>query len=47
MQAGFLNAMILGLLLVLTVLILLFKDVIQPSPSCSPCRLPSAVWRWA
>jgi multidrug efflux pump subunit AcrB len=30
MQAGFLNAMILGLLLVLTVLILLFKDVIQP-----------------
>ncbi|TPP11812.1 efflux RND transporter permease subunit [Rhizobium glycinendophyticum] len=30
MQQGFLNAMILGLLLVLTVLILLFKDVIQP-----------------
>ncbi|KPF46448.1 efflux RND transporter permease subunit [Rhizobium sp. AAP43] len=30
MQQGFVNAMILGLLLVLTVLILLFKDVIQP-----------------
>jgi len=30
MQQSFVNAMILGLLLVLTVLILLFKDVIQP-----------------
>ncbi|MGF9564887.1 efflux RND transporter permease subunit [Neorhizobium sp. JUb45] len=30
MQAGFGNAMLLGLLLVLVVLILLFKDVIQP-----------------
>ncbi|RCW28056.1 multidrug efflux pump subunit AcrB [Ciceribacter lividus] len=30
MQQSFLNAMLLGLLLVLTVLILLFKDVIQP-----------------
>jgi multidrug efflux pump subunit AcrB len=30
MQQSFLNAMILGLLLVLTVLILLFKNVIQP-----------------
>jgi hydrophobe/amphiphile efflux-1 (HAE1) family protein len=30
MQAGFVNAMLLGLLLVLVVLILLFKDVIQP-----------------
>lgn len=30
MQAGFTNAMLLGLLLVLVVLILLFKDVIQP-----------------
>ncbi|KJF66208.1 efflux RND transporter permease subunit [Rhizobium nepotum] len=30
MQQGFVNAMLLGLLLVLVVLILLFKDVIQP-----------------
>ena len=30
MQQSFLNAMLLGVLLVLTVLILLFKDVIQP-----------------
>ncbi|PZU84528.1 MAG: ABC transporter permease [Shinella sp.] len=30
MQQSFVNAMLLGLLLVLTVLILLFKDVIQP-----------------
>lgn len=30
MTASFINAMVLGLLLVLTVLILLFKDVIQP-----------------
>jgi multidrug efflux pump subunit AcrB len=30
MQQGFINAMLLGLLLVLTVLVLLFKDVIQP-----------------
>jgi multidrug efflux pump subunit AcrB len=30
MQASFVNAMLLGLLLVLVVLILLFKDVIQP-----------------
>ncbi|GEO85586.1 MULTISPECIES: efflux RND transporter permease subunit [Alphaproteobacteria] len=30
MQESFINAMLLGLLLVLTVLILLFKDVIQP-----------------
>ncbi len=30
MQESFVNAMLLGLLLVLTVLILLFKDVIQP-----------------
>ncbi|MDQ0457163.1 efflux RND transporter permease subunit [Rhizobium paknamense] len=30
MQESFVNAMILGLMLVLTVLILLFKDVIQP-----------------
>ncbi|MGO4436602.1 efflux RND transporter permease subunit [Rhizobium sp. RAF56] len=30
MQQSFLNAMLLGLLLVLTVLVLLFKDVIQP-----------------
>ncbi|WP_299866315.1 efflux RND transporter permease subunit [uncultured Hoeflea sp.] len=30
LMASFLNAMIMGLLLVLTVLILLFKDVIQP-----------------
>ncbi|MBB4952696.1 multidrug efflux pump subunit AcrB [Agrobacterium vitis] len=30
MTASFINAMLLGLLLVLTVLILLFKDVIQP-----------------
>lgn len=30
MQQGFINAMLLGLLLVLSVLILLFKDVIQP-----------------
>ncbi|UXS97039.1 efflux RND transporter permease subunit [Agrobacterium tumefaciens] len=30
MQQGFVNAMLLGLLLVLVVLILLFKDIIQP-----------------
>ncbi len=30
MQRGFGNAMLLGLMLVLVVLILLFKDVIQP-----------------
>ncbi|MGO7258784.1 efflux RND transporter permease subunit, partial [Rhizobium brockwellii] len=30
MQQSFVNAMLMGLLLVLTVLILLFKDVIQP-----------------
>ncbi|MFP3712033.1 efflux RND transporter permease subunit, partial [Paraburkholderia sp. SIMBA_009] len=30
MQQGFVNAMLLGLMLVLVVLILLFKDVIQP-----------------
>ncbi|WP_339764536.1 efflux RND transporter permease subunit, partial [uncultured Hoeflea sp.] len=30
MQESFLNAMLMGLMLVLTVLILLFKDVIQP-----------------
>jgi multidrug efflux pump subunit AcrB len=30
MQQGFIHAMLLGLLLVLTVLVLLFKDVIQP-----------------